>query len=73
MNNKINIKLPNNILTLICMYLPIKKIIELQKLNHIFYGEIIPRVFLQLNQSIKIYNLDSKILFDLNIIKKVYK
>ena len=61
---KITIKLPNSTLTLICVYLPIKNIIEMQKLNHIFYGDIIPKAFLQLNQSIKIYALDSKIISD---------
>ena len=54
------------------MYLPKKHLIEMQMINKICYGVIVPRVFLKLNQSINIYLLDSKIISEKRIKTKLY-
>ena len=60
-------KLPLNIFTLICMYLPIKKILKMQKISKNFYEVIIPEAYLYLSNSFKIYQLDSCIISDYRI------
>ena len=50
-----NTKIPLNIFTLICMYLPYKKILKMQKLSKNFYEFIIPEAYLYLSHSFKIY------------------
>ena len=55
------------------MYLPLKFIIEMQKLNKNFYEIIIPYAFLELNKTFKNHYLDSKIISDYRIILKIHK
>ena len=67
-----NMKLSKNALILICMNLSLDKIIEMNSVNKYFYEDIIPSTFLYINQTIKIYKLNSKIITHYSIITKIY-
>ena len=58
---------------LIVKILPWEKIIEMNLVNKNLYEGIIPSLFLQNNQFMKIYKLYSNIIIDYSLKAKVYK
>ena len=73
MNKYVKIKLSEYPLTLICMFVSVKEIIQLSKINKQFYQNIIPLAFIGLQIKIKPqYYIDSDIISDYRLMKQIY-
>ena len=66
-------KLYQNIYTIIFSYIHVIYQIRFSQINKQFYNSIIPQVFFDLDNRMKTYNLDSKIIKNTELINQIFK